>query len=66
MLDEYPKEFVHSIMKSSTRNRPSSDTEKKGTVTILMLWVFPRNSDAMGTVSISGSFSKLNVHSVGH
>jgi hypothetical protein len=31
-----------------------------------MLKIFLRNSDALGTVSISGPFSKINLHSVGH
>jgi hypothetical protein len=34
MLNEYPKEFVDSVMKSSVRNRPSSDTIYQGTVIV--------------------------------
>lgn len=34
MLSEYPKEFVDSVLKPSTRNRPSSDTTYRGTVVI--------------------------------
>jgi hypothetical protein len=34
MLNEYPKEFVDSVMKPSTRNPPSSDTTYQGTVII--------------------------------
>jgi hypothetical protein len=30
-----------------------------------MLRVYPKNSDALKTVSMSGLFSKLNIHSVG-
>jgi hypothetical protein len=35
MLNEYPKEFVDSVMKPPARNRPSSDTVYQGTVIIL-------------------------------
>jgi hypothetical protein len=31
-----------------------------------MLRVSPRNSDALETVTMSGPFSKLNIHSMGH
>jgi hypothetical protein len=31
----YPKEFVDSVMKPSTRNRPSSDIKYQGTVIVL-------------------------------
>jgi hypothetical protein len=34
MLSEYPEEFVDSIIKTSTRNRPSPDTAYQGTVVI--------------------------------
>jgi hypothetical protein len=34
MLSEYPEEFVDSIIKTSTRNRPSPDTVYQGTVVI--------------------------------
>jgi predicted GIY-YIG superfamily endonuclease len=34
MLNEYPKEFTDSVMKSLTRNCPSSDTLYEGTVII--------------------------------
>jgi hypothetical protein len=34
MLNEYPKEFVVSVMKPSARNRLSSDTVYQGTVVI--------------------------------
>jgi hypothetical protein len=31
-----------------------------------MLWVFPKKSDALGTGSMSGPFSKLKIDSKGH
>jgi hypothetical protein len=31
MLNEYPKEFIDSVMKPSARNRPSSDAVYQGT-----------------------------------
>jgi hypothetical protein len=34
MLNEYPKKFVDSVMKPSTRNHPSSDTIYQGNVII--------------------------------
>jgi hypothetical protein len=34
MPNEYPKEFVDSVMKPSVRNRPTSDTVYQGTVVI--------------------------------
>jgi hypothetical protein len=34
MLNEYPKEFVDSVMKPSVKNRPTSDTVYQGTVVI--------------------------------
>jgi hypothetical protein len=66
MFNEYPKEFVEPVMKPSIRNSPSSDTIYQGTVIIPMLRIFPRNSDASGTFSISEPFSRLNIHSVGN
>jgi hypothetical protein len=35
MLNEYPEDFVDSVMKPSTRNRPSSDQIYQGTLIIL-------------------------------
>jgi hypothetical protein len=35
-------------------------------ITIFVLRISPRYSDALETISVSGPFSKLNVHSVGH
>jgi hypothetical protein len=52
MLNEYPKEFVYSVMKPSRSNRPS-DTIDHGTIIILYVKGILRNSDALGTVSIS-------------
>jgi hypothetical protein len=34
MLNEYPKEFVDSVMKPLVRNHPTSDTVYQGTVVI--------------------------------
>jgi hypothetical protein len=34
MLSEYPKEFVDTVLKPPTRNRPSSDRTYQGTVVI--------------------------------
>jgi hypothetical protein len=65
MLNVYPKEFVDSDMKPSTRYHPFSETITR-VLTSLMLRLFPRNSDVLGTVSISRPFSEQNTHSVGH
>jgi hypothetical protein len=65
MLYEYPQEFVDSIMKLSRSNRPSSDTIYHGTV-IPYVRVSPRSSDIFETISMSGTFSKLNIHTMGH
>jgi hypothetical protein len=35
MLNGYPKEFIDSVMKPSTRNHPSSETKYRGTVIVL-------------------------------
>jgi hypothetical protein len=66
MLNEYPKEFVDSVMKPSKSSHPSSDTIYQGTILFHMLRVFMRNSDALETVSMSGPFSKLSAHFVGY
>jgi hypothetical protein len=63
MLDEYPKEFIDSVMKPSARNllpqtqytRPLSSSD--------MLRALPRNSDASGTVSISVDRSRVEMPS---
>jgi hypothetical protein len=52
MLNEYPKEFVDSIMKPPASNRPSSECTRAMSSS-RMLRALPRNSDASGTVSIS-------------
>jgi hypothetical protein len=46
-VNDYSQEFVHSVIKSSTRNRPSSDKIYQG----IVLRVYQRNSHALGTVS---------------
>jgi hypothetical protein len=66
MFNEYPKEFVDSIMNPSRSNRPSSDKSSRTLSLTHILRISPKNSDALETVSISGPFSKLNIHSVGH
>jgi hypothetical protein len=66
VLNEYPEEFVDSVMKPSTRNYPSSDTYTRALSLSRMLRVLPRNSDASGTISISEQFLRLNTHSMRH
>jgi hypothetical protein len=66
MLNEYPQEFTDFMMKPSRSNRPFSVTIYKAMPLTHMLGVSPKNSSALETVSISGSFSKLNIHYVGH
>jgi hypothetical protein len=66
ILKDYPEEFIDSIMKPSRSNRPSSDTLYQEMVIIpYVKGVSPRNSNALETVSMLGSFLKLNIHSVG-
>jgi hypothetical protein len=52
-------------MKPARSNHPSSDTIYHGMVIIPHVEVFLKNSDALGTVSMSDPFSKLNIHSMG-
>jgi hypothetical protein len=47
-------------MKPLTRDHPSSDTIFQDSVIPYVKGI----SDALGTVSISGPFSKLNIHSM--
>jgi hypothetical protein len=67
MLNEYPKEFVDSVTKLSIRNRPTSDTAYQGMAlsSSCMLRAFPRNSGALGTISVSEQSSRLDIHSMG-
>jgi hypothetical protein len=60
--NEYPQEFVDSIMKTSRSNCPSTDTIYQGMVVFHMLRIFLTNSDALGAVSMSEPCSKLNIH----
>jgi hypothetical protein len=57
MLNEYPQEFVDSTMKPLRSNCPS-DTIYQGTVIIPYVKGI--------SISVSGPFSKLNIHSMGH
>jgi hypothetical protein len=66
MLNEYPKEFVDSVMKPLARNCPSSDIVYQATVIIPYVKGIPRNSDASGSISISESSSRLNIHTMRH
>jgi hypothetical protein len=66
MFKEYPKEFVDSVINTSTRNRPLQTQCTRALSSSLMLSLLPRNSDASGTVSIPEQFSRLNIHFVGH
>jgi hypothetical protein len=66
MPNEYPEEFVDSIIKPMISNDPSSDTIYHGTVIIPHVKISPRYPDALETVSTSGPFSRLSIHSVGH
>jgi hypothetical protein len=49
MLNEYPKEFIDSIIKPSRSNCPSSHTVCQGMVNIPYVRVSLRNSDALET-----------------
>jgi hypothetical protein len=66
MLSEYPRGFVDPVIKPSTRNLPTTDRVYQGTVVIPYVKGISRKSNASGTVSISETFSRLNIHSVGH
>jgi hypothetical protein len=66
MLNEYPQEFVDSIMNPLRSNRPYSDIIYQVTAIIPYVKGSPRNSDALETVSMSGPVSKLNIRSMGH
>jgi hypothetical protein len=65
ILNEYLQEFVDSIMKPGRSNHPSG-TIYQSMVIIPYVGVSLKNSDALGTTSMLGPSSKLNIHSVGH
>jgi hypothetical protein len=62
--NEYPQEFVDSIMKPGRSNHPSSDTIYQSMVIIPYVRGISKNSDALGPTSMLGPSSKLNIHSV--
>jgi hypothetical protein len=60
MLKEYPQEFVDSIMKLSETNSPSDTVYQGQSLShILIIRVSPKNSDALETVSMSGTIFKI-------
>jgi hypothetical protein len=63
--NEYPQEFVDTIMKPRGSNCPSDKYSMAWSLSH-MLGYFQKNSDVLGTASMLGSFSKLNIHCVGH
>jgi hypothetical protein len=66
MLNEYPKEFVESVMKPLQEIVPLQTQYTRAVSSSHMLRAFLRNSDASRTVSVSELFSRLNIHSMGH
>jgi hypothetical protein len=66
VLNEYPKEFVDSVIKPSARSRPLQTQYTRPLSSTHTLWEFPRNSGASGTVSVLEQSSRQKIHSVGH
>jgi hypothetical protein len=66
MLSEYPKEFIDSIIKTLQEIVPLQTQYTRALSSCRMLRAFPTNSDAPGTVSVSESSSRINIHSMGH
>jgi hypothetical protein len=66
MLNEYPKEFADCNEAIEKKIVLLQIQYTKALSLFHILRVFPRNSDALETVSTSAPFSKLNIHSMGH
>jgi hypothetical protein len=65
-FSEYTNEFVDSIMKLSKGN---CSFWMQYTITrslARMIGVYPRNSETMEIVPMSGTYPKLNIHSTEH
>jgi hypothetical protein len=66
ILNEYPHEFVNSIRSHRETIVLLQIKYTRAMSLSHMLSISRRNSDALETVSMSGSFSNVNVHFVGH
>jgi hypothetical protein len=60
IFHKYPEQLVHSLMKPGRSNHPSSGTIYHGMI------INPYVRVTLGTASILGPFSKLNIQSVEH
>jgi hypothetical protein len=65
MLNEYPQVLADCIMKPLRSNCPS-DTIYQGTIITPYGMGVSEKFRWIGNISVSGPFSKLNIHSVKH